>query len=636
MNIRIIKLHIENFKGIRDMDISFSEKTNIKGQNASGKTTIFDSVSWLLWNKDSLGSEKFSIRPLDEDGNVKHFLDIKVSAIIQFNDDEYEITKIQKEKWVKRRGSETQEYAGNINEYEINGYPKSEKEYKAFIAENVSEENFKLITNPMAFVSLPWKEQRKILFGMVDFKSDYEIAIENEKFSKIAGELKIATIEDIRAKNVKALSGLKKQQSEIPSRIDEVSKQIKIVDVSDLELKKNAIKEDIENLKVEIEEAEKENQSYSKKMDTLFNLKLDMSQIENECNRGNVDKFREIERNINDLQNKINLLKNKNFVEKQNYEKLKKELAESESKRRDLGQKYNQTKSMQFDEKGCFCSLCGQEYPEEKKSEIKSNFENTKAIRMQELIKTGNDLVAKEKLLRKEIDAYTSSDYSDEINDLEKQIERLNIEKEETLKPSDPFENEKYREMNEQLIELQKEIEDKNIDSIRRDLKDILDSKYTELKQVEIEIEKADCSLAEARKEELENELIEVGQKVADIESVLYVLEQFTKEKLNRVSNSINDMFKFVNFKLFSEQINGGMAECCEATINGVPFSSANNGARICAGLDIIKSISKHIGVSGPIFVDNVESVNDYKLPEMDSQLILLRVTDDKEINVEV
>ena len=78
-----------------------------------------------------------------------------------------------------------------------------------------------------------------------------------------------------------------------------------------------------------------------------------------------------------------------------------------------------------------------------------------------------------------------------------------------------------------------------------------------------------------------------------------------------------------------------GHEDCCACTVNGVPYSTLNSGHRIVAGLDIIQSLSELYGVSVPIFVDNCESVSNGNLPDMDSQMICLYVSEDKQLKVE-
>lgn len=196
--VKLLSMHIQNVKGCKDRTIEFGEKTRISGANATGKTTIFDAFTWLLFGKDSLGSSDFDIRPLDADGKMVDNIEISVAAKISVDGDEYDLKKVQKQKWVKKRGTNTREFQGNVNEFEINGYPKSQKEFKEFISEIVDEDVFNLITNPNAFNALAWKKQREILMKFVGSFSDVDIAEGfGEKYTKLIPELKIASTDDI-------------------------------------------------------------------------------------------------------------------------------------------------------------------------------------------------------------------------------------------------------------------------------------------------------------------------------------------------------------------------------------------------------------------------------------------------------
>ena len=126
MKIKLKSLHLENFKGIKSLDVDFGDKTKIKGQNAAGNTTVFDAFTWLLFNKNSAGEEKFNVRHLDSDGKRIDNVEIKVVAVLEVDGKEVELSKIQKQKWVKKRGTDVTELQGNENLYEIDGYPKSE------------------------------------------------------------------------------------------------------------------------------------------------------------------------------------------------------------------------------------------------------------------------------------------------------------------------------------------------------------------------------------------------------------------------------------------------------------------------------------------------------------------------------
>ena len=137
-----------------------------------------------------------------------------------------------------------------------------------------------------------------------------------------------------------------------------------------------------------------------------------------------------------------------------------------------------------------------------------------------------------------------------------------------------------------------------------------------------------------ARIEELEKQEEDIAQKVQELESQQFQIEEFTKTKVELLENAINSNFEIVNFRLFKTQINGGLEECCDTLVNGVPYSDVNNAHKIIAGLDIIKTLSKFYNNSAPIFIDNRESIN--TLCTIDAQIISLVVTTDSKLRIEV
>jgi hypothetical protein len=130
---------------------------------------------------------------------------------------------------------------------------------------------------------------------------------------------------------------------------------------------------------------------------------------------------------------------------------------------------------------------------------------------------------------------------------------------------------------------------------------------------------------AAARVTELEEELATLGTELTRIEHVLHLLEMFTRAKVALLEDRINARFRTARFKLFHVLINGALEECCETVCDGVPWSSANHGARIQHGMDIIQTLQGHYGIAPPVWVDQSESVT--VLPAMDCQLIRLVVS---------
>ena len=272
---------LENFNGVKKQTYNFSDKTKIFGRNASGKTTIFDGFMWLLFNKDSNGNEKFSVRPLDKDGKQLDNVEIKVVATLDIDGKEVELSKTQKQNWVKKRGT---------------------SEAKQYISELVSEDIFKMITSPAYFPNLAWKDQRAIIMRFVEDISDVDLARQNEEFSELIDELeKAPSTDDIQKKYQKALSEWKKKQTEIPVRIDELSAQKTDIDVVELELQRSTLKEQIAENKARQEDASKQYEEYQKLADEVAKLKMQLSDMQRSADEGLETNRRTVQHEIDRL-----------------------------------------------------------------------------------------------------------------------------------------------------------------------------------------------------------------------------------------------------------------------------------------------------------------------------------------------
>lgn len=669
-------IHMENFKGIKSLDVNFSNKTSIKGQNAAGKTTIFDAFTWLLFNKNSAGEEKFNVRPLDKDGNRIDNVEIKVVAVLDVDGKEVELSKVQKQNWVKKRGTDTVALQGNVNSFEIDGYPKSEADFKDYVSGLAqSEEMFKMLTNPQYFSSLKWKDQRDILMKLVTEVSDVELAKTDSKYAPLINELeKAPSTDDIRAKFSKALSEWKKKQSEIPVRIDEAEKSKVDADVAEQELAKADLERKVSECDQKISGADN---SLDRLQSEELQLQFDLSGIMQTMNRELSDKRRECDdmkyEASREFQNIHNQIADNQSRISGNEESIRK----AEVERKKLGEQYNMEKAKTFDEtpylfdeskwvfdeNSTVCSLCGQKLPEDKIEQLKTDFEMKKAkakaeletkhmlalnefkssnaAKLQEIVNSGYEkknliekLTSENESLKKEMDELKQKENSAlaKKNEAEKRLSEIPAE-------ADYSQNEEYAKLkarhNEVLAEIEK-LESDGADQIVNDLKAEKSDLQSQLDEVNKIIAKASMNVEiDERIAQLQAEQKEIGQKVADQEQMLYLLEEFIRFKLDKVSESINSHFKTVNFKLFEMQLNGGMKDCCECTVNGVPYSTLNSGHRIVAGLDIIRSLSELYGVSVPIFIDNAESLNEFNVPDMDAQLILLSVSEDKQLKVE-
>lgn len=683
MKIKLLKMRIQNFKGCKDREITFGGRTSIKGANATGKTTVFDAFTWLLLGKDSLGNTKFDIRPLDADGNMINNLEISVEASIRVDDEEYALKKTQKQVWRKKRGTDTTEFQGNVNEFEINGYPKSEKEFKAFIAGIIDENIFNLVTNPNAFNALPWKEQREILMKFVGVMSDAEIALTyGDKYSLLIPELKIASTDDILKKYTKAKNALNKQMTEIPARIDELSKQIVSVDTGALEVQKAAKQAELKRVEDSLSGGTDILEKINEYKQRVIEEKFKLSELQNNANAELDEKRRSARKSVNDADDKVTKTEREILDAEYLKEDYIKARDRAEADKTRYAEEWKDWKKKTFPEfvplddyveplpltdKDLTCPTCGQALPEDVRKQriadhekicakAKSDYEDrreehrmdydTKKIMFSEQRKKAMDEIT----VKGQKAADNVRAYQKQIDEQEKEISalklRLECEKADLSKAKKDLETipacadisgnadyiraqEAIRSLETHIEELRKETPDNTEAEARRD------AIRNEISDIEAQIKAADNTKAKERIAELEEEQKSIGQKIAEQEQMIDLTESFIRTKMNIISEKINEKFKVVRFSLFDIQINGGLKETCECTVNGVPYSSLNNGHRIIAGLDIIRSLSELYGVSAPVFIDNSEAISTGNFPDMDTQIIHLIVTDDKELTVE-
>lgn len=648
--VTLKKMVIDNFKGCNHREIVFSDNTKISGQNASGKTTILDAFTWLLFNKDSGDNEKFAIRPLDADGNQIDNIEISVVAVLDIDGKEHELKKTQKQNWVKKRGAEEAKFQGNVNSFEIDGYPRKDAEFKAFIAEIINEDTFKMITRPDYFVNLPWKDQRATLMRFVSDISDVELASGKDEFAILLPELeKAPSTDDIQKKYSAQKKSLTTTLKELPVRIDEIEKSKVVVDVADLELQKADLERKIADCDSRIKDASEDGKLTQLETERkAAKAELDAYVAEKSAENSKAVSehdalMRKYDSEIDAINREISKLEDeKTSGEKHIISLTEHKKAAADKWKEVKARKFNK---IEFDENDEVCPVCNRRLPEDQidqlhadfeKNEIARNekFESEKQAEIDRITKDGKEACA-------QIDAEKLK-----IIDIGKRIDHLKADIDGTIKTKsehsevvqeDYTVSAKYKELSARLSDAEKQIENaknNNVDvsaiqTERAGYKTDLDAcvKQIALNARNVEIDE--------RIAELQTEQRETAQKIADAEKMLFALEQFVKFKMDRVSNEINSHFDGIKWNLFNVLINGGITETCECSYNGVRYGDLNSGHRIVAGLEIIKAMQVLDDTCAPVWIDNAESLNDFNMPDMDCQIVRLCVTDDKELVIE-
>lgn len=643
MQIKFKHIHIENFCGIykEPLDTDLYDRTVIKGRNTVGKSTIRNAIFWVLYNKLADGSAPDGIRPHDENGTDIDFIDISVALAIDVDGREIELKKTQKQKWTKPHGQQEKRFDGNVNEFEINGIPKKEVDYKKFIEENiVPMETLMYCTNAMAFLGLDNKKRRAKLLSLEKEFSDSDVVATDKKYAPLADMLKDGTVDELIARSKKVIKAKNDELKTIPARIDELEKQKVDIDVAELELGRKALQEQISENKAKQEDISKEFEEQQKASDGVLELKFELNDLQRKANDELVQKKKELQAQI-DEKNEY-MLNISNGIQRNNREiyGYESDIESGTKERNRLAELWKSVNAEVFDENTAICPTCHRELPQDERERLLSEFEKSKAERLANIEKDGleakqsvgnaKELLAKMKDCQKE-NIEIREKLEKEVADLEKQISEL-------PQSIDISDTEEYKAIQSQIAEKESAMERGNsADEIRQTLKAEAEDLQSKLTEIEKQIAKSENNAKlDDRIEELHAEQREISQKVADEEKTLDLLEDFNRAKINLLTDRVNRHFELVKWQMFKPQINGGYAEVCIPTIGGTSYDGLlNNGNKILAEIDICKAFQRVNDVVCPIMADNAESVDSWRIPKTDSQMLLFMRTDDKNLVIE-
>ncbi len=648
MRVKLEKLTLRNFKGIKEKEVIFSDKTNISGDNATGKTTIFDAYTWLLWGKDSYNRKDYEIKPYDENNNVIHNLESSVEGVFDIDGKETIFTRVYKEVWTKKRGSNQETFTGNTTDFYINKVPLKKSEYEDRISGLVSEDEFNLLSNPRYFNEiLDKKERRKILLSLVKDVGIDDVVEANRELEDL--DLSNYTIEEIQAMAKSTCKKINKKLEEIPARIDELEATKTSEDFTKLEKDKEEIKKKLEEIDKELAGLSSVSEKLDNRYDLIVKYKKSIEIIKEDFEKDKKEKARSYEAKVQDIKQKESVASFEIDNAKSRIKDLEsmkehdiKRVENVEEDLQGLRKRYLELYNKKFD--GSLTSpTCGKEFDPDKKEEILKHFNLDKSKKLEACKLEAESLKASVKDTQEKLNGY-----DEKISDLKTKIEKLNngkIDNQEELKTLqvkiDEINNieiteedkEKIQAFENEIAKIEEEISDVN----KIDTSSILaqkDSYNDKLESINSELSKKGLNSELDKKiaKYMEDEK-ELSKEFEEKQRDLYLCEEYIKTYTELVSDKINNLFNYVEFKLFDMQINGGIQETAEATYQGVPYGSLNSAAKINAGLDVIKSLSRHYDKQIPVFVDNAESIND--IAETNNQLITLSVSKFKNIRVE-
>ena len=622
--MKLVQLNLQNFKGIEFGDFRFTNNTIIRGDNATGKTTVFDALCWLLFGKDSLDRADFQIKTL-KNGEPVHNVNHMVQAAFD-NEDGTGVTlkRIYREKYSNPRGGEVK-LTGHTTDYFINDVPSKEKEYKAFINNMINEDVFKLITNPLFFnEQYTWQNRRKLLLEMCGDVDDASVINSKEELKRLTELLNGRSVDEQRKIIASKKTAINKELDMIPVRIDEAVK----CKPTPLEAEQK-LKDDIATIETAIKQLEEDKSVIINGLDgaertaKIREIKRKLADRKSQLMNEHTNKERRLGHNYQLSLTKLQMAECERDRYKDREYELDSQIKQEEARIDKLQAEFDEFNQSQFNKE--LCPTCGQELPASKYEELQAKFNKNKAEKLEEwqaLIDSAKALkqnyIEQKELMQVKADGMCS------------QIEELTNDKDTKQKAMNEvgevdLDNDvQVNDLKAELFMLELDEDNTSDDQLKRidsELSELADKRST----LQTELTKYDVIRDITKRiNELEQEQQRLINEKNLVDETAFLLDEFVKAKVEMLEDTINKHFTITTFKMANVLVNGSVEDCCETMVNGVPYRSLNNAARINAGIDIINALTKFYNVNAPVFIDNAEAVT--KFIDCKSQTIKLIV----------
>lgn len=632
------KVILENFMCYAHADFDFYAITKIMAKNGKGKSTIATAYLWCLFNCDYELKDNPVVRR-EVDGKSVDDMDTSVELALDVDGKEITMKKVQKRTYSKDGSSYKDD-----NKYFINDVPKTLKDFNAYL--DVDMNVFKMCSNINAFLNQKPAEMREYLFSLVENVTDLDIAHSKAELAELVPLLEKYTTEELSAMNKATKAKITKDLPILDGQIKEKERDIQIkqdTDVSDLELLRNSLKEQIEDCIAKQTDNDKLMAEYDKASADILDLKFKQGDLSRKANEDNIKARRGLESQISNLNYVIDDAKKSIDNAEKVVEFDKDKIAEYQKVLEDSRAKWKAEKERVFDENSLICPYCKQEYSEDKKEELRADFKAHKEAELNRITDKGN--TAKKMLDEvKGLLVEAEQELTDRKQKLEKHLVDLaDLEKQLSELPQeiDVTATEEYKALEQQIAEKEEAMHKANdISAVKAELKAQETALRQQLAECESQIAKSDTAADEQRLEELEQTRIDSEQDKANAEKILDLLDELDKAKNEALTEAVNSHFGLVKWQLFEYAKNGNYKSCCIPTVDGksILTTMSNKGNRILGRVDICNSIQKISGISVPIILDDSESLdeeNQKKVAEMvDSQLITLIVNKSKKLEI--
>lgn len=648
--MKITHIYLQNFckfYGANTLDVDFSDKTALLGQNEAGKSTVKLAIFDVLNLHDEKDREITGIRPHDTNGVEIDDVDIVRAVTFEIDGKAKTLKKITRQKRNKKG-----EITGSVTDYSINDVPYKMADYNQYINDNMAELGvLPFCLNAMTLLNKSQAEQRLALASYFGTRTDEEICDMFPQFAELKPMFDDGDVDQLKKVCRGKLNGtggrngskgLIKERDEISTRIDTIHSTNEYTDLAELELAKKAYEPQLKEVEDKLSDYNKILESKQKATEDIMSLKFELSDMERKANAENQKKRMELQLQLDGYNVSIQKTESMIKAEKTSIESTERKIGFCAENLEKVRADWKKTKELAFDESSVNCPMCGQKLPEDKIESMRAEFEERKAKNLKALEDKGNALSNDSKEIA-DIEKELKQAVEDKRTELKELTEKRDIvakELESVPTDIDMTSNSEYQALKAKIEEKEKALADENDTSeLIRKLKNERNELLRQVSSVDTKIElgvannkRIDDSIAD-----LEDKRKDLNQEIADWERKLDLLKEFTRKKNELLQADVNKYLEFATAKLFRPLLNGDTEECCDFVYNGEAYArNLNHGARMLTEVDICRAFQKVANVNFPIIIDDTESVDDWRIPQIDNQLIMLKHTQDKELVIEV
>lgn len=635
MILTIRSLHLQNFKGVKDETYVFdSENSVVEGKNGSGKSTIANGWFWLMADKDIALHSNPDIRPIGVEECTP-----RVEAVIDIDGKVITIAKQQK-RTVSKPNADGISKISLSNSYEINSVPKSERDFKDYLADcGVNFDLFLPLCHAEVFTEQKTADMRKALFSMIPSITDYDVASQMNDVPELLALLPNYTVEEVTAMQKATLRKISEEYGKdgeiLRATIEGLESAKADIDLSALELAKADAQRRLDEIQAQKAERLKRTQEVTDISYAIVKAESERDKYISDYAKVQDSAVKALREELYANREEVARLNGDKSVSTSKIESYETYIRQVESSINQYKAQMDTIKASKFDENTAICPTCGQTLPTERVGALRAEFENSKADKIDRLRKSIEEFESRKNLTIQQIKDLTKkfADSNKKIADLlsrrdeiEKSISRI----EKDTIPAN--ETDEYKALQGKIDELNS----KRNEMFEQNKADTLDTSETEireeLRKINMDLGKSESNLEiDDKIVELRNKQTAYEQNRADAENILYQISLLNKRKNELLTDGINSNFKRVKWVLFRYAKNGNYEDCCVPTIDGKELGvSTNNALGISAKVDICEGMQKFYGQHYPILLDNIEAIDSQgrKALVSDSQLIMFAVTD--------